>query len=63
MAGADESGEFWFNARTKQIEEGHQSSWRDLMGPYPSREAAAHALEQAADRTKAWDEQDERDTT
>lgn len=28
------------------------------MGPYPSREAATHALEQARARTQAWDEED-----
>ena len=61
MTGTDASGEFWFNVATKQIEQGHQSSSRDLMGPYPTREAAAHALEQAASRTKAWDDDDARD--
>lgn len=58
---ADESGEFWFNVATKQVEEGHRSSWQDLMGPYPTREAAARALEQAAARTKSWDETDARE--
>jgi hypothetical protein len=61
MAGSDKSGQFWFNVVTKQVEEGHQSSWQDLMGPYPTREAAQHALEQAAMRTKAWDADDARE--
>jgi len=61
MAGADESGQFWFNVATKQVEEGHQSSWQDLMGPYPSRAAAERALKQAAARTKNWDADDARD--
>jgi hypothetical protein len=30
------------------------------MGPYPTREAAEHALDQAKARTRAWDEEDER---
>lgn len=61
MAGSDKSGTYWFNIVTKQVEEGHRSSWRDLMGPYPTREAAEHALEQAVARNLAWDAQDERD--
>jgi len=61
MARDDESGQFWFNVVTKQVEEGHQSTWKDLMGPYPTRAAAAHALEQAAARNQAWDAQDERE--
>ena len=61
MAADDESGQFWFNVATKQVEEGHRSSWQDLMGPYSTREEAARALEQAAARTKAWDETDARE--
>ena len=60
MADDDGSDEFWFNVVTKQVEQGHQSGWQDLMGPYPTRAAAEHALEQAAARNKAWDAQDER---
>ena len=61
MAADDESGQFWFNVATKQVEEGHRSSWQDLMGPYSTREEAARALEQAAARTKAWYETDARE--
>lgn len=53
--------EFYFNTRTHAVEEGRHSDWQDLMGPYPSRDAAEHALEAAARRTAAWDEQDRRD--
>ncbi|HEY5515917.1 MAG TPA: SPOR domain-containing protein [Pengzhenrongella sp.] len=53
-----ETGQFWFNVLTKQVEEGHQSSWRDLMGPYPTRAAAERALEQAAARNRVWDADD-----
>jgi len=61
VAGKDESSQFWYNVVTKQVEVGHQSSWKDLMGPYPSRAAAERALEHAAERTKAWDDDDARD--
>jgi hypothetical protein len=60
MAQGDGAGEFWFNIVTKQVEEGRQSGWQDVMGPYPTRAAAEHALEQAVARNEAWDAQDER---
>jgi len=60
MARRDESEQFWVNSETKQVEEGRQSSWTNLMGPYPTRAAAEQALEQAAARTQAWDADDAR---
>ena len=33
---------------------------QDLLGPYPTREAAAAALETAKAKTEAWDEEDRR---
>lgn len=53
--------EYWFNTETRQVEEGHQSDWRNMMGPYPTRDQAARALETAAANTEAWDEQDRKD--
>lgn len=53
--------EFYFNTATGQVEEGKVSDWSDRMGPYPTREAAEHALDRAAARSRAWDEEDERD--
>ena len=32
---------------------------KDRLGPYPSREAAANALETAKQRNEEWDAQDE----
>jgi hypothetical protein len=52
--------EFYFNIRTRQVEEGHLSDWSDLMGPYPTREAAERALETARANTERWDEEDRR---
>jgi len=46
---------FYYNLKTGQVEEGRQSSWTDLMGPYPTREAAERALEIARARTQEWD--------
>jgi hypothetical protein len=50
--------EYWFNTKTRQVEEGHQSDWRNLMGPYSSREQAERALETARANTERWDRED-----
>ena len=51
--------EFYYNIATEQVEEGRQSHGADLMGPYPSREAAQNALRTASARNEAWEEADE----
>ena len=56
----DQADGFWYNPTTGEVEEGRQSPWTDRMGPYPTREAAQHALERAAGRSEAWDEEDRR---
>ncbi len=53
--------EFYYNTETGQVEQGKQSSWSHLMGPYPTREAAQHALDLARARSEAWDEEDRRE--
>ena len=53
--------EFYYNTSTGEVEEGKVSDWSGRMGPYPTREAAEHALDRAASRSRAWDEEDERD--
>lgn len=57
MAAADK--QFYFNTRTHQVEEGKVSAWSELLGPYPTREAAAMALDIAASRTRAWQAEEE----
>jgi hypothetical protein len=54
-------GDYWFNTRTRQVEEGHQSDWTDLLGPYESREQAERALDTARERTEKWDAQERAD--
>jgi hypothetical protein len=58
MTDADE--EFWFNVQTRTVEQGRHSSWEQRLGPYPTREAAARAIEDAHGRTEAWDVADEK---
>jgi len=50
--------EYYFNTETGEVEEGKPSSWTHRMGPYPTREEAAHALERAQQRNETWDGQD-----
>lgn len=53
--------EYWYNTRTSRVE-AHDDPTRarsaDLMGPYPSEDEASRALETAAARTAAWDEEE-----
>ncbi|WP_218219979.1 SPOR domain-containing protein [Nesterenkonia sp. Act20] len=53
------STEYWFNVRTQQIEEGAQSSWKHLLGPYASREEASEALKRVEENNEAWDDEEE----
>ncbi|MEE1617344.1 SPOR domain-containing protein [Brachybacterium sp. J153] len=50
--------EFFYNLATGAVEEGRQSSGQDLMGPYSTRAEAERALQTAAARNDAWDEDD-----
>lgn len=53
--------QYWFNVRTREVEE-HDDPRRarseDLLGPYESAKEAEAALETARARTQEWDEQD-----
>ncbi|WP_058234071.1 hypothetical protein [Devriesea agamarum] len=50
--------EFFYNTVTGQVEEGQQSPVHQLMGPYATREDAAHAFEIAKRRNEAWEDDD-----
>lgn len=56
----DGAKQYWYNTGTHEVEEGHRSSWQNLMGPYSTRAEAEAALEKARARTEAWDKEDER---
>ena len=59
--GGAQGKQFFFNTATKQVEELEtRGQSKDLLGPYPTREAAAAALETARQRTENWDEEDRR---
>jgi hypothetical protein len=56
-----EAPQFFFNVRTGLVEELEEKSQsKDLLGPYPTAEEAARALETARERTEAWEEEDRR---
>ncbi|CAM5780316.1 SPOR domain-containing protein [Cellulomonas persica] len=55
----DDTPQYWYNTATKQVEEGRRSDWKDVLGPYSSREEALHALEKARSRTAAWEAEEE----
>jgi hypothetical protein len=56
-----EGPQFFYNVSTGQVEElANRGQSKDLLGPYPTREAAAAALETARAKTEAWDEEDRR---
>ena len=51
--------QYWYNTATGQVEEGRdRSSWTNLLGPYPTREAAQQALDKAQQRNDAWEGED-----
>ena len=59
MASNREQGQWWFNTRTGQVEPSDTTTNpKDLLGPYPSREEAARALEKVRERNEQWDAQD-----
>ncbi len=55
------AAEFWFNTTTGTVEEGRVSDWSEVLGPYPTREAAERALAMARARSQAWDREDRAD--
>ncbi len=51
--------DYWYNMRTGRVEsDDERGPGQDVMGPYPSREEAARALEIARARTEKWDAED-----
>lgn len=50
--------EWYYNIRTKAVEEGRQSNAADLDGPFATREEAERAPEIIAERARKWAEDD-----
>lgn len=47
---------YWFCLNHHRVEPEEGCASKDRLGPYETEEEAARALEEAAERTKAWDE-------
>jgi hypothetical protein len=48
-------GEWFYCLKHKKVEEGPECPARNRLGPYPTAEAASHALERVAERNDEWD--------
>jgi hypothetical protein len=55
----DEPQQYWFNTLTGEVEVGKQSAAIYRIGPFSTREGAARALQTLAERTKAWQSEEE----
>jgi cell division septation protein DedD len=53
--------EYWFNTKTNQVEVGKQSFAVYRIGPFSTRTEAEQALKIVASKSKAWEEDDDRD--
>ena len=57
----DQTHAFWYNTRTKQVEEGKQSLSIDRVGPFSTREEAERAPQIVAERARKWAEEEAAD--
>ncbi|GAB3189710.1 SPOR domain-containing protein [Nesterenkonia suensis] len=48
--------EYWYNVRTGEVEQGAQSSWKHLLGPYDTYDEAARAMEKVQANNERWEE-------
>jgi hypothetical protein len=46
---------WWFCLKHQAVEHGAGCPNKDRLGPYPTREAAEHALETVKERNAEWD--------
>jgi hypothetical protein len=53
-----EKPKFWFNLKTKQVEQGLKSSSLDRIGPFDTEAEAAKAEDVVAARAEEWKKQD-----
>jgi hypothetical protein len=56
---SEEQQRWWFCLKHMAVEQDAGCPGKDRLGPYPTREAAANALETARRRNEEWDAQDD----
>lgn len=49
---------YWYNIRTGEVEFGFESPSVDRVGPFDSKEQAAHALETLRNNSERWASED-----
>ncbi|TFC00248.1 MULTISPECIES: SPOR domain-containing protein [Cryobacterium] len=54
----DTEHQFWYNLRTGAVEEGMVSLAVDRVGPFATRDEAAHALEKLRANSAKWSAED-----
>jgi hypothetical protein len=57
---ADDRRWYWCLVHQRPEPEGSQDRAEDVLGPYPSEEAARNWKQTVEARNEAWDEEDER---
>ncbi len=50
----DKREQFWYNMHTGAVEQGFESPSADRVGPFATREEAAHALEKLRANSAKW---------
>jgi len=50
-----EDEQWWFCLTHHEVEGRHGCLNKDRLGPYPSQDAASHALEKVQQRNEEWD--------
>lgn len=59
MTSGRPAGRFWFCLEHRRVETGEQTHGSNHLGPFPTEEAAAHALETVAERNRVYDAEDD----
>lgn len=57
----NEQDGFWYNIKTKQVEEGPQSVASERIGPFPTREDAERGPEILDENARKWAEEEARE--
>lgn len=58
MTSRELAGEFWFCMEHRRVEKLEDTDSANRIGPFPTQEQAAHALETIHEREKAYDRED-----
>lgn len=54
----DIENQYWYNAKTGEVEQGFLSPAQDRIGPFATREEASHALEKLRENSAKWAEEE-----